>query len=91
VYQNALKAAAAAATKGTSSSNYLRPNIGSSGSSGSSGGGYGSSGSSLEFRAGFLQVLGRYTSPGVVRLKQEIVDSIRQDFSLVRPLAHSVV
>lgn len=84
VYQNALKTSAAAATKGASSSNYLRPNVG---SSGSSGGGYGSSGSSLEFRAGFLQVLGRYTSPGVVRLKQEIVDSIRQDFPLVRPRA----
>jgi hypothetical protein len=80
VFQNALKAAAAAAAKGVpSSSNYLRPQVGSSG--GSSGGS--SNGSSLAFRAGFLQVLARYTSPGVGRLRAEIVDSIRQDFGAV--------
>jgi hypothetical protein len=75
VYQNALKAAAAAAAKGgVSSSNYLRPDVGRREAV---------NGSSLEFRSGFLLVLGRYTSPGVRRLRDEIVESIREDFSAV--------
>jgi len=75
VYQQALKAAAAAASKGgTISSNYLKPQLSTSSSSSSS---------SLEFRAGFLRVLGRYTSPGVAQLQREIIDSIRQAFPTV--------
>lgn len=37
----------------------------------------------LSFRAGFLEVLGRYKSPGARQLRQEVVDSIKKDFPQV--------
>ncbi|WIA08040.1 hypothetical protein OEZ85_007510 [Tetradesmus obliquus] len=70
VFQNALKAAAS--SKG-GSSNYLKPSAAAAAAAAGSGKGLG-------FRAGFLEVLGRYRSPGVAGLRQEVLDSIRQDF-----------
>lgn len=74
VFQNALKAAAS--SKG-GSSNYLKPSAAAAAAAAGSGKGLG-------FRAGFLEVLGRYKSPGVAGLRQEVLDSIRQDFPEVR-------
>ncbi|WIA28100.1 hypothetical protein OEZ86_010682 [Tetradesmus obliquus] len=70
VFQNALKAAAS--SRG-GSSNYLKPSAAAAAAAAGHGKGLG-------FRAGFLEVLGRYKSPGVAGLRQEVLDSIRQDF-----------
>jgi hypothetical protein len=76
VFQNALKAAAS--SKG-GSSNYLKASAAAAAAAAAAG-----SGKGLGFRAGFLEVLGRYKSPGVANLRQEVLDSIRSDFAQVR-------
>jgi hypothetical protein len=76
VFQQSLKAAAAAATRGVTSTNYLQPSSSSSSGGGSNMGGLG-------FRAGFLDVLSRYSSPGVQQLRREVLASISQDFGQV--------
>jgi hypothetical protein len=82
VFQNALKAAAS--SKG-GSSNYLKSPAAAAAAAAAG------SGKGLGFRAGFLEVLGRYKSPGVAALKQEVLDSIRRDFKEVRPGTTSFV
>jgi hypothetical protein len=75
VFQSALKAAAS--SKG-GSSNYLKVPAAAAAAAAAG------SGKGLGFRAGFLEVLGRYKSPGVAGLRQEVLDSIRRDFAQVR-------
>lgn len=84
VYQQALKAEAAAAGKtSVVSSNFLKPHAASNVATAYSSSRHNDGNSNLHFRAAFLNILGRYTSPGVDKLRQEIVDNIQQDFPTV--------
>lgn len=73
MFQNALKAAAS--SKG-GSSNYLKAPAAAAAAAAAADKG-------LRFRAGFLEVLKKYKSPGVTVLRQEVLDSIRRDCAQV--------